>query len=131
MLTTLFEEAGFTRSEQGDLYITNMCYWRPPANRTPTTKELKALRPFVEEHIALIQPKIVVLVGNTPAKTLLETKDGVTKTHGQFFPYQNGFMTAPILAMPLYHPAYVLRNPKQRSTVAADIQTLKHKVKDL
>ncbi|MAQ71412.1 MAG: uracil-DNA glycosylase [Alphaproteobacteria bacterium] len=114
------------------LYISNILNWRPPGNRTPTPAEMSIALPFIEKHIALISPDILVLVGNTPMKTLLNTKEGIVKMRGNWHDYQPvsdiGLkLDKPIYALPTFHPAYLLRNPKQKKTVWADMLMLNKK----
>ena len=69
-------------------YITNILPWRPPGNRQPTSGEIAACRPFIERHIELVNPDILVMVGGTAAKTLLETRDGIMRLRGKWFEYR-------------------------------------------
>ena len=74
LLDKIFAEIGLFRYEDGgNIYISNMAFWRPPENRTPTPEELEACRPFVEKHIALVKPDILIFAGATPATFLLNT----------------------------------------------------------
>jgi uracil-DNA glycosylase len=90
-----------------DLYITNMVKYRPPNNRNPTPQETLISEPLLLEQIRLIRPQIIATLGNVPTQYFLKTKDGITKTHGQWFEWHE------IKVMPLYHPAYLLRNPSR------------------
>ena len=95
-------------------YITNVIFWRPPGNRQPTPAEIATCLPFVERHIELAMPEILVLVGGASAKTLLARNDGITKLRGRWFPYESAGMSRPVPAMPTYHPAFLLRQPAQK-----------------
>jgi DNA polymerase len=95
-------------------YITNILFWRPPGNRPPTTAEIAACLPFVERHIALVAPKVLVLVGGTSAKTLLNTQDGIIKLRGRWFDFTCPGLGTPIPTIPTFHPAYLLRTPGQK-----------------
>jgi DNA polymerase len=112
---------------RADIYITNILFWRPPGNRTPTDAEIASCIPFVERHIALIKPKILVLLGGVAAKTLLRTKEGITRTRGRWATYppapQSG-LDAPIPCLPIYHPAYLLRQPGAKRQAWNDILLL-------
>ena len=74
---------------KNNTYITNIIPWRPPNNRTPADNEIKFFLPYVEEHISIIKPKILLLFGNIASKSLLKLKNGITKNHGKWFKYSN------------------------------------------
>ncbi len=96
----LLEEVGLTRDS---CYIANVVKCRPPENRDPRPDEIQACRPYLEEQIDLIRPKVVVTLGNFAAKLLLDTTVGITKLRGQSYPFRHGVL------IPTLHPAYVLR----------------------
>ena len=100
------------------LYITNILPWRPPQNRDPSVDERAMLRPFVLRHIALAAPDILVLMGRISAMTLLETSEGITRIRGQL----RECLGRP--AMPMLHPAYLLRNPAAKRDAWADLLAL-------
>lgn len=106
-------------------YITNVCFWRPPGNRKPTDVELAAQKPFVERHIELIAPRILVLVGAAAAQGLLQTTEGITRLRGRWFEYGSPGLPAPIPALPIFHPAYLLRQPAQKRETWRDLLKLK------
>lgn len=110
LLDKMLLAIGLDRSSS---YITNIIPWRPPGNRTPTPLEIELCRPFVEQHVRLVNPKIVVLMGNVPTKTLLETNRGILSIRGTWSTYRPNSDTD-IPAMPTLHPAYLLRNPVQK-----------------
>ncbi|HET7412317.1 MAG TPA: uracil-DNA glycosylase, partial [Pararhizobium sp.] len=91
-------------------YITNMIPWRPPGNRNPTPHELELCRPFIERHIALAAPKLIVFLGNVSNKALMNTSRGILSARGTWGEYPIGEGRT-IPAMPTLHPAYLLRNP--------------------
>ncbi|MEX3008101.1 uracil-DNA glycosylase family protein [Hoeflea sp. TYP-13] len=94
-------------------YITNMIPWRPPGNRSPTPLEIELCRPFIERHVELVNPKVVVLLGNVSTKALLGTTRGILSLRGTWSQYHpNSDMSIP--ALPTLHPAYLLRNPAQK-----------------
>jgi uracil-DNA glycosylase family 4 len=98
--------------DRTSVYISNIIPWRPPGNRTPTPAEIEICRPFIERHIELIDPKLLVLVGGTSAKMLLNTSEGITKIRGQWRQYEiNGREIDTIATL---HPAYLLRQPAQK-----------------
>ena len=106
-------------------YITNSLFWRPPGNRKPTPEELAVCKPFVEKHIALIKPKLIVLVGATAVSAVLDKTLSITKIRGQFLDYTNPYLTAPIPAMPIFHPSYLLRAPGQKRYAWQDALKIK------
>lgn len=94
-------------------YITNIIPWRPPGNRTPTPLEIELCRPFIERHVELVAPKVVVLMGNVSTKALLGTTRGILSLRGTWSQYHPNSDTG-IPALPTLHPAYLLRNPAQK-----------------
>lgn len=110
-------------------YITNMIFWRPPGNRTPAPHEIELCRPFIERHVALAAPKVVVLLGNVAAKSLLGTEKGILSLRGSWMEYTAGGVSIP--AMPTLHPAYLLRNPAQKRLAWADLLALRARLNTL
>jgi DNA polymerase len=106
-------------------YITNVCFWRPPGNRKPTDLELAAQKPFVERHIELVAPKILILVGAAAAQGLLGTTEGITRLRGRWFQYTPGENGPTIPALPIFHPAYLLRQPAQKRETWRDLLKVK------
>ena len=94
-------------------YITNIIPWRPPGNRTPTPLEIELCRPFIERHIELVNPKLLVFMGNVSTKSLLHTQRGILSFRGTWSRYKTGDSTE-IPALPTLHPAYLLRNPAHK-----------------
>ena len=107
------------------VYIANIVPWRPPANRVPTPQETALCLPMVEKHIALARPKVIVLLGSTAAKTLLSTKEGITRLRGRTHMYRNRYMQEAIPVIPTFHPAYLLRSPGQKREAWKDFLRLK------
>jgi uracil-DNA glycosylase len=93
--------------ERDEIYITNIVKFRPPGNRNPRPEEVTASEPVLVEQIKLIRPQVIGTLGNVPTQYFLGTKDGITRTHGQWFDWHG------IRVFPLYHPAYLLRNPSR------------------
>jgi uracil-DNA glycosylase family 4 len=102
LLTSLIEGIGLTRAE---VYIANVVKCRPPGNRDPQPLEIDACRPYLERQLGLVDPRVVVTLGNFATKLLLDTKVGITKLRGQEFPFRAGAVLIPVL-----HPSAVLRN---------------------
>lgn len=109
-------------------YITNVCFWRPPGNRKPTEAELAAQLPFVTRHIELVRPKVLVLVGGSSAQGLLGMNDGITRLRGRWFDYVAPNLPAPIPALPIFHPAYLLRQPGLKREAWRDLMKLQAKI---
>ena len=110
-------------------YITNIVFWRPPGNRNPTTNEIAACLPFLERHIELVQPDILVALGGPAAKTLLGRVEGITRLRGQWHPYSAPRLSAPIDAMALFHPAYLLRSPAHKREAWRDLLAIRDRIR--
>lgn len=108
LLTSLMEEAGLNRDE---VYITNVVCCRPPSNRTPTGEEIGACYYFLDQKIATVKPRLIILVGGTAAKTLLRHDIPISKIRGSIGEILVG--KANYLTLPIFHPSYLLRNPSR------------------
>jgi uracil-DNA glycosylase family 4 len=108
----VLEEMGLTRDR---FYIANTVKCRPPGNRDPEAAEIAACRPWLETQVDLIDPKVVVTLGNFAAKLLLGTTEGITKLRGRAYPFRRGML------VPTYHPAAVLRSPGLTAQIRADL----------
>jgi uracil-DNA glycosylase family 4 len=112
-------------SREKNLYITNSLFWRPPGNRKPTDEENAVCLPFVEKHIALIKPKLILLVGSTSASALLKSNETISRLRTKFYQYTNEYLEAPIPVAVIFHPSYLLRQPLQKKTVWFDLLKIK------
>ncbi|MDA0260911.1 MAG: uracil-DNA glycosylase [Proteobacteria bacterium] len=113
------------------VYVSNILPWRPPGNRKPTTAETEIFLPFLERHIDLVEPEILVLVGGTSASTLLRRTEGITRLRGRWLTYTSTRAGArEIAAMPIYHPAYLLRQPALKRDAWRDLLAIKEKLRD-
>ena len=110
-------------------YITNIIPWRPPGNRTPAAHEIELCRPFVERHIALAKPKVLVMLGNIASKSLLDTDKGILSLRGTWMDCTTG--DTKTTAIPTLHPAYLLRNPAQKRLAWADFLSLQDRLEQL
>ncbi len=128
LLDRMLSSIGLSRTE---VYITNILPWRPPGNRTPTTEEIALCQPFVERQIALIQPKILVLIGGIAAKTILDRKEGITRLRGKWQKIAIIGLNAPILTLATFHPAYLLRQPSAKQEAWTDFLSIKNKLANL
>jgi len=109
--------------DRAHVYIANVVPWRPPGNRTPTPEETQICLPFVRRQIELADPEILVCLGALSAQTLLGVKSGITRARGSWLTYQRDD-GRPIQAIPMLHPAYLLRQPAQKRAAWADMRTL-------
>jgi uracil-DNA glycosylase family 4 len=114
--------------DRSSCYLTNIIFWRPPGDREPTLNEVAVCIPFVERHIELILPDIIVLLGGPVSKALLGVNEGITKIHGQFFEYSTPKMAASILAVPLYHPLNLLSSPAYKQDAWRDLLKIKERL---
>ncbi|MEL6644509.1 MAG: uracil-DNA glycosylase [Pseudomonadota bacterium] len=103
------------------VYITNILPWRPPQNRDPEAEEIAMMLPFVRRHIELVDPQVIVLMGNIACQALLGRK-GITRLRG------NWTEAAGRPTLPMFHPAYLLRNPAAKRDAWHDLLMLRHKL---
>ena len=103
-------------------YIANVIPWRPPGNRTPTPQETQICLPFIQRQIELVNPDVLVTLGNPSTQTLLETREGIMKTRGRWFEYNTG--TRVIRAIATFHPAYLLRSPGCKRMAWQDLRAI-------
>ena len=122
---------GWIGLDRTSVYIANVVYWRPPGNRQPTAAELVACQPFVERQIELVAPAVLVAVGAAAAKALLQVNDGIIKLRGRWRSYESARLAAAIPLLPLYHPAYLLRQPAQKRDAWRDLLALRAKLDSL
>lgn len=125
LLDKFLEAAGFSRSK--NVYITNTIPWRPPGNRQPTPEENYICMPFLERHIELVKPKMIVMLGATALKTLHNPKEGIVTLRGKWMPYTTSHKGFKVDTMPIFHPAFLLRSPSQKRLFWRDILSLKIK----
>ena len=126
LLDKMLASIGLSRA--ANAYITNIIFWRPPGNREPTHEEIASCLPFVQRHIELVDPAVLVCLGGPSAKTILATANGITKLRGKWHDYQTPGLPRPIPAMPLFHPAYLLRSPQQKRLAWRDLLAIKQKL---
>jgi len=115
--------AAIDLSRESSVYITNVLPWRPPQNRDPKPEEIAMMQPFLERHIALAAPDVLVVVGNHACQALLG-KRGITRLRGEWTEASGK------PALPMFHPAYLLRNPAAKREAWADLLSLKAKLRD-
>jgi len=120
----------FIGLDEQSVYITNIIFWRPPGNRSPTDAETAACLPFVRRHIALVRPRLLVTLGRPSMNAVLGLNSGINKARGRWIEYGEG-LEKPIPAMPTFHPAYLLRNPAQKRETWMDFLSIREKLDEL
>jgi uracil-DNA glycosylase len=119
LLDRMIAAIGLDRS---NAYIANVIPWRPPGNRTPTPQETQLCLPFIQRQIELVNPDVLVTLGNPSTQTLLSTREGIMKTRGRWFDYDTG--TRAIRALATFHPAYLLRSPSYKKMAWQDLRSI-------
>jgi DNA polymerase len=119
LLDRMIAAIGLDRSKA---YIANVIPWRPPGNRTPTPQETQICLPFIQRQIELVNPDVLVTLGNPSTQTLLSTREGIMKTRGKWFDYDTGTRT--IRAIATFHPAYLLRSPSYKRMTWQDLRAV-------
>ncbi|MDT8857115.1 uracil-DNA glycosylase [Paracoccaceae bacterium Fryx2] len=120
LLDRMFAAIGLTRTSPDPaaaLYITNVMPWRPPQNRDPSADEIAMMQPFLRRHVELADPQVIVLMGNTPCQAVLG-RSGITRMRGDWAQVWG----RPVL--PMFHPAYLLRQPHLKREAWADLLAL-------
>ncbi len=121
LLDRMLAAIGLDRTK---VYIANVVPWRPPGNRTPTPQELALCLPFLRRQIELVAPDFLVLLGNAAAQSLLDEKEGITRMRGHWREVEFGGRK--IRALPMLHPAYLMRTPVKKAQAWRDLRSLKH-----
>jgi len=116
LLTKIIEAIGLKREQ---VLIGNVNRCRPPGNRAPTTEEATTCKPYLLREIAIVQPEVIVVLGNTAMKNLLDTREGITRLRGRFQDYKG------IKVMPTFHPAYLLRDPSKKRETWEDLKKVR------
>ena len=125
LLDRMLSSIGYDRS---NFYITNVMFWRPPGNRKPTGEEVAQCLPFVERHIALVDPAVLLFVGGLAASTLLANPQGITRLRGRWNDFAIPDLARPIPAMATFHPAYLLRTPQHKRLAWRDLLAVKQQL---
>ena len=113
LLTRMLEGIGLTREE---VYIANVIKCRPPGNRDPLPDEIEACTPWLIEQVSLIQPSVIVTLGNFATKFVLQTQQGITRMRGSVYPWHGRTV------IPTFHPAAILHGGGEKSRQFADLQ---------
>jgi len=128
LMDRMMEAIGLRRD--GGFYITNILFWRPPGNRTPTLAEQAMCLAFTRRHIELVRPKLLVLAGGTAVKAVLDTTEGITRLRGKWVNYRLADGTD-LPTMPTFHPAYLLRTPASKRQSWQDLLAIDKKLREL
>ncbi len=116
LLTKIIEAIGLKRE---DVIIGNVNRCRPPGNRQPNLEEAAICRPFLFREIAAVKPDVIVVMGNTALRNLLESREGITRVRGKFQDFRG------IKVMPTFHPAYLLRDPSKKRETWEDLKKVR------
>ncbi len=121
LLDSMFLAINKPRTE---LYITNTLFWRPPGNRKPTNDELAICKPFVEKHIELMAPKLIVLMGATAMQGVLGINSPISSVRGKILEYENKYLKNPIKTITFFHPSYLMRQPNKKKLAWQDLNLI-------
>lgn len=116
LLTDIIEKG--MKLNRPDVYIANVVKCRPPENRNPEDDEIAACEPFLLAQLSVIKPRLICALGKFAAQTLLKTSEPISSLRGRVFDYHG------MKLVPTYHPAYLLRNPKEKAAVWKDVQLI-------
>jgi DNA polymerase len=129
LLDRMLAHVGLERSR--NFYITNTVFWRPPGNRLPSPAETAICLPFLERHVELVGPAVLVFLGAAAAKALTGRSEGITRLRGRWLSWTPPGGAQPIPALPTFHPAYLLRQSIAKREVWRDLVALKAKLIEL
>jgi uracil-DNA glycosylase family 4 len=122
LLDKMLATIGLSRT--GNVYITNLIYWRPPGNRDPSPTEMQTCAPFLARQIELKAPKLLLTAGKFATQAMLGTEDGIMRLRGRRLRFTQEGLPAPIPCIPLLHPAYLLRRPEDKAKAWEDLLTI-------
>jgi uracil-DNA glycosylase len=129
LLDKMLAAIGLNRDEH--IYISNVMNWRPPGNRAPDAAEIAISLPFIERHIELVNPAVVIFMGGAAAQALLHSKQSITRLRGRWQTYKTAQMEQPVQALCMLHPGYLLNSPQQKGLAWSDLLQLKEKLASL
>jgi DNA polymerase len=119
MLDRMLEAIGLA----DQVFITNTVFWRPPGNRTPTPEEQRVCKPFVEQAIRLVRPRMLLLVGAPATRCMLDQTEGINRLHGRWFEWRTTDADLEVPALPTFHPAFLMRTPSAKAMAWNDLKT--------
>ena len=114
--------------DRNKVYISNIVPWRPPGNRQPSNEEIIQCLPFIQKHIEIINPSMLILLGGTALKALMTTNQGITKLRGIWLQYNSIGLLKPIPTRAIFHPAFLLRSPMYKKETWEDLKAIKEKL---
>jgi len=116
--------------DRKDIYTTNVIPWRPPNNRTPTNEEIIECLAFIQKNIEIINPKLILLLGGTAAKAILNSNLSITKLRGDWHEYRSINNKGLTYCLVTYHPAFLLRSPENKKQSWEDLKMFKKRMTD-
>lgn len=122
LLNEMFKAINLTRD---NFYITNTIFWRPPGNRKPTPEELAICKPFVDRHIQLINPKLIIMVGATAMGAIINNHEPISKIRGKFLDFAPDYLSQKIKLMAIFHPSYLMRQSSKKKIAWMDMLAIK------
>jgi DNA polymerase len=125
LLDRMLASIGITRET---CLITNLIPWRPPGNRNPTDAEVLTCLPFLLRHIALVRPRRLVLLGKLATQALTGSNAGITRVRGKWVQITVPGLDQPVPALPMLHPAYLLRSPGAKRQAWSDLLLLRRTI---
>lgn len=126
LLDRMLASIGLERAS--NLYITNIINWRPPGNRKPSPEEVALLLPFIERHIELVDPEILILFGGAAASALLANSGSISQLRGRWQDYSSRGLPRPLPALATYHPAFLLRTPAKKNEAWRDLLAVRKRL---
>ncbi|WP_022694963.1 uracil-DNA glycosylase [Ponticaulis koreensis] len=123
LLDKMLKAIGLSRDENA--YLTNVNFWRPPGNRNPTPEELAICRPFVDKHIELVAPKLIIATGLVPASALLHSEETIGQMRGKRFNLDVPGLKQPVPVFPIFHPSFLLKRPAEKSKAWEDLLNIR------
>ncbi|MFL2889843.1 MAG: uracil-DNA glycosylase [Pelagibacteraceae bacterium] len=115
--------------DRDNVYITNVVNYRPPKNRKPTADEIKRYLPYLCRHIEIVNPKILILLGNTALNALIGDKEIISKVRGKWITKKIGKCLTSVIVS--FHPAFLMRQPDQKKLAWVDLKMIKKKILEL
>lgn len=128
LLDKMLTSIGLDRSSA---YISNVVPWRPPGNRKPEPTEIELCLPFIQRHIELVDPAVLVFLGGAPATALLGRQDAISRLRGKWWEYQSHGLARPVPCYATFHPAYLLRTPLHKREAWADFLAVSRRLQTL
>ena len=128
LLDKMLASIGLNRDK---VFLSNIVFWRPPGNRTPTSQETNLCMPFVERLMELIDPEILVVLGGSAAKSMLAETSGVSRLRGKWYNYSTPNLSRPVQATVMFPPGYLLNSPVHKREAWQDLLMIRNKLESL